>query len=130
MNFLNKSQNSKGCMLLKIDLEKAFDKIKWFFVHDILKYFKIFLRNSTLIMKWITISTISVLVNGSKTVFCSPSRGIRQGNPFPLYVLILCMEMLSNFYKLRNGYWPMGPYKNPSYFPYYLIYSMQMILLL
>lgn len=46
-------------------------------------------------MSCISTSTISILVNGSRTYFFRPSRGIRHGYPMSPYIFILCMEMLS-----------------------------------
>lgn len=84
-------------MLVKIDLEKAFDKLEWSFIYRTLLYFKFPTKISRLIMSCITISTIAVLVNGSKTNYFCPSRGIRQGDPMSLYLFILYTEMLSRY---------------------------------
>lgn len=41
-------------------------------------------------------SKVAILVNGSRTDFFKPSRGIRQGGPISPYIYLLCMEDLSN----------------------------------
>lgn len=46
-------------------------------------------------MSFISTSTISILVYGSKTYFFSPSRGIWQGDPMSPYNFILCVKMIS-----------------------------------
>lgn len=82
-------------MLLKIDLEKVFDKLEWSFIHARLIHFKFPIKTIKLIMSCITTSEVAVLVNGTRTKFFSPSRGIRQGDPISPYIFIVCMEMLS-----------------------------------
>lgn len=69
-------------MVLKIDLEKAFDRLKWSFIKQSLHFFKVPPRLIFLIMSCITFSSISILVNGEKTDFFNPTRGIRQGTLF------------------------------------------------
>lgn len=50
---------------------------------------------TNLIMSCITMSRVAVLINGDKTNFFKPSRGIKQGDPLSPYIFILYMVMLS-----------------------------------
>lgn len=84
-------------MLIKIDLEKVFDKLEWSFIYRTLLYFKYPSKMSKLIMSCITTTSTAVLVNGTRTNFFYPSREIRQGDPISPYIFILCMEMLSKY---------------------------------
>lgn len=84
-------------MLLKIDLEKAFDRIELSFIHYTLQYFKFPPKFSKLLLNCITTSSIYVIVNGSVTNSFEPTRGIRQGDPISPYIFILCLEMLSRY---------------------------------
>lgn len=95
LHFLKKRKGNKHLMMLKIDLEKAFDRPEWSFIHDTLIYFNFPSKIIRLIMSCICTSTISVLINGGSTPFFAPNRGIRQGNPLSPYIFILCMERLS-----------------------------------
>lgn len=88
-------KGKKGNLLMKIDLEKAFDKIEWSFVKQTLHSFNFPLKISSLIMSSISTTMVAILVNGNRTEFFEPSRGIRQGGPMSPYLFILCMEYLS-----------------------------------
>ena len=45
----------------------------------------------------------SILLNGSLTRIFSPSRGIKQGDPLPLFLFILAVEGLSRLIKAQVG---------------------------
>ena len=53
-------------MMLKIDLEKAYDKIEWGFIDFMLDLFHFPSHFKNLIMSCITCSSISVLLNDEK----------------------------------------------------------------
>ena len=68
-------------MAIKIDLEKAYDHLKWSFIRDTLKLFNFPNHLIFLIMSCVSTSFIYVLVNGGGLDYFQPSRGIRQGEP-------------------------------------------------
>ncbi|XP_060202826.1 uncharacterized protein LOC132631242 [Lycium barbarum] len=84
----------KENMILKIDLEKAFDRLEWSFIREMLSFFNFPAQLSKIIMSCISTSSISVLVNGGKTMPFQPTRGIRRGDPMSPYIFILWMELL------------------------------------
>lgn len=49
LNHVNKTKAKKDCLMLKLDLEKAFDKIEWSFVYRTLLLFK-FPKNITALL--------------------------------------------------------------------------------
>lgn len=81
MTHFQKMKGKNVSMILKIDLEKAFDKIEWSFIRNTLIYFGFAHNIINLIMSCVSTSSISILVNGDHTEFFQPSRGIRQGDP-------------------------------------------------
>ncbi|XP_070020817.1 secreted RxLR effector protein 78-like [Nicotiana tabacum] len=90
-----KMEGKSSNMILKIDLEKAFDRLEWSFIKQTPHAFKFPNTITNLIMSCVSSSTISVIVNGEKTNPFMSTRGIKQGDPLSLYLFILCMEKLS-----------------------------------
>ena len=82
-------------MALKIDLEKAFDRLEWGFIKHILSFFNFPVDWVELIMSCISTSSLLVLLNREILNYFLPSRGIGQGEPLYLYIFILYMEYLA-----------------------------------
>lgn len=74
-----KSKNKKGRMILRIDLEKAYDE--WSFFKQTLKKFIFPESWVNLIMFCVSSCSIAMLVNGEPCEEFNPGRGLRQGDP-------------------------------------------------
>ncbi|KAH1114932.1 hypothetical protein J1N35_008310 [Gossypium stocksii] len=83
-------------MAIKLDLEKAYDRISWDFIEVTLVAIGIleFLRK--VIMDAISLSTTQILWNGALSQSFKPLRGIRQGCPLSPYLFVVCMEWLGH----------------------------------
>ena len=81
-------------MTIKIDLAKAYDRLKWNFIYKVLRAFHFPDGLIGLIMSCISSSSISILFNGGKLDKFQPTRGIRQRDPLSPYIFLLCMEFL------------------------------------
>ncbi len=83
-----------GQFILKLDLEKAYDRLEWDFICEVLTFFKFPPSFVNLLLECVSTSSFSILVNEGQMETFKPSRGIRQ-DPLSPYLFILCMEYLS-----------------------------------
>ena len=81
-------------MVVKIDLDKAYDRLEWSFIKMVLEHFGFPENMIRLILSCVSSTTTALLFNGSKLESFHPSRGIRQGDPISPYLFLLCMEFL------------------------------------
>ena len=64
-------------MVVKIDLQKVYDRLEWSFIKMVLEHFNSLRNTINLIMSCIDITSTLTLFNGSKLDPFQPSRGIR-----------------------------------------------------
>lgn len=107
LHSLRRKKGSKGLMVLKIDLEKAYDRLAWRFIKDTLEvagFDNTWVRN---IMACISTCRLGVIWNGEQLDWIEPSRGIRQGDAISPYIFVLCIERLSHIIRdlVRRGLW-------------------------
>ena len=81
------------CIILLIDFEKAFDTVRWSFLHKLLIYYGF----GKQFQKWISIlyaeSESCVTNNGHLSSYFKLSRGIRQGCPISALLFLLVAEV-------------------------------------
>lgn len=70
-------------MIIKLHMKKAFNRLEWSFIKDILRFFNFPPNLTNLILQCVSTSTLQVLVNGKTTNSFTPSRGIRRVTLFP-----------------------------------------------
>lgn len=94
-------------MTIKIDLEKAYDRLSWDFITDTLKEVSLRSNSIDVVFHYITTSTIKMLQNGEALEEFHQTRGIRQGDLLSPYVFVLCMERLSHIISvaMQRKFW-------------------------
>lgn len=94
-------------MMIKIDLEKAYDRINWVFLRSMLELAQFPPSLIEVIMHCQTGGSMELLLNGSKAGKFTPTRGIRQGDPLSPYLFVICMELLTHIIEteVENGSW-------------------------
>ncbi|XP_048621914.1 uncharacterized protein LOC111212914 [Brassica napus] len=82
-------------MAIKTDMSKAYDRVEWRFISQVLKRLGFHDKWITLIMQCVTTVSYSYLINDSAYGSVIPKRRIRQGDPLSSYLFILCGQVLS-----------------------------------
>ena len=99
----SKLRGKKGYMAVKIDMNKAYDKVEWDFLGEAMKKLGFAEKWIKLIMMCITTAHYVVLVNGEPMGLIHSTRGIRQGNPISPYLFLICAEVLSSLLLKAEG---------------------------
>lgn len=86
-------------MALKLDMSKAYDRMEWVFMENLMKRMGFCSRWIGLIMECVRIVSYSILVNGEPKGMINPTRGIRQGDPLSPFLFLLCTEELHGLIK-------------------------------
>lgn len=94
-------KGKKGFIAVKLDLEKAYDRLRWDFVVDTLKDIGMPLQWIDLVYKCISTPSMRVLFNGNMTNNFQPTRGILQGDPLSPYLYVLCIERLGHIIQAK-----------------------------
>ena len=85
-----------GLMAIKVDLEKAYDMLRWEFIHETLIDVRLPSDLINVTMRCISSPSMQLLWNGEHTDSFLPSRGIRQGDSISPYLFMLCIEHLAH----------------------------------
>lgn len=104
---MHNKKKSNNWMALKLDIEKAYDRVSWDFIRASLQLVGTPAFLTSVIMKAISSFTMQVLWNGIPSQKFKPARGIHQGCPLSHYMFVLCLEWLGRIIhtQIAKGKW-------------------------
>ena len=91
-------------ILLKINLRKANDTLKWEFIKDMLISLNFPSHFINIVMACISSAQFSLILNESSMPLFRSKRGIRQGDPMSPLIFVICIEYLSRLLKVAGDH--------------------------
>lgn len=95
MYYLNKKKGKRGFMAIKIDLVKAYDRVEWRVLLQIIRQFGFAEQFIKMVTAFIETPLFSIMINGAPFGYFKSSRDIRQGDPMSPGLFSIFSDLLS-----------------------------------
>ena len=90
-------------IVLKLDFEKAYDKVNWNFLFDCCRQRGFSERSMVWIKNAVTNGTLSVKLNDIEGPYFGSHKGVRQGDPFCPFLFNIVANVLSKMIQVAQG---------------------------